>query len=236
MEHTARHIELHAILILLGGVATLFTESLIYLVVCGLVAFGTMWYRRIKHWNSDGVLIGIANTTTLTRLAVLMAAVLCYDCVDPFVFGLIVLAVIIADGLDGYLARKYKLESDFGALFDMETDAFLTAAVSTVIVLYFDFGVIPAVVILFAGYLRYLFVLTLRILRFHDVEKPHMPYAKILAVIYFISLTVPFLLTFPITSDFASWNLGFGTWSLYLGAFCVIVSFAYEFILILRGK
>jgi phosphatidylglycerophosphate synthase len=58
------------------------------------------------------------------------------------------------DGVDGWLARRSRLESPFGARFDMEVDALLTLALSLLV---WRFGKAGAWV-LACGLLRYLFV------------------------------------------------------------------------------
>ncbi len=66
----------------------------------------------------------------------------------------------LADGIDGVLARRYGLVSDFGALFDRETDAMghATACAAAVLVL----GSLP-IWFFPAGFARYFFALGLRI-------------------------------------------------------------------------
>ena len=58
------------------------------------------------------------------------------------------------DGVDGYLARRTRMASAFGARFDMETDALLILALS---LLTWQSGKAGAWILL-AGWLRYLFV------------------------------------------------------------------------------
>ncbi len=64
------------------------------------------------------------------------------------------LATTLLDGVDGYLARRSRMASPFGARFDMETDALLILALS---VLAWQHGKAGAWILL-AGLLRYLFV------------------------------------------------------------------------------
>jgi phosphatidylglycerophosphate synthase len=68
--------------------------------------------------------LGAANAVTLARLAVLVAAALLAPA--PWTYGL----VLLLDGLDGLVARRLGEVSDFGAHFDMETDALLVAVLS----------------------------------------------------------------------------------------------------------
>lgn len=64
------------------------------------------------------------------------------------------LAAMISDGLDGWLARRTRLASDFGARFDMETDALLVLALALLAFATRQAGSF----VLLSGALRYLFV------------------------------------------------------------------------------
>jgi phosphatidylglycerophosphate synthase len=61
---------------------------------------------------------------------------------------------LASDGIDGWLARRHGLASDFGARFDMETDALLVLALALLVM---EAGQATAFVLL-SGALRYLFV------------------------------------------------------------------------------
>src|SRR5207344_2274781 len=64
------------------------------------------------------------------------------------------LAATALDGVDGWLARRTRMASAFGARFDMETDVFLVLALS---VLAWQYGKAGAWVLL-CGLMRYFFV------------------------------------------------------------------------------
>lgn len=64
------------------------------------------------------------------------------------------LLVTLLDGIDGWLARRSRMASDFGARFDMETDALLILVLSTLAWRYDKAGAW----VLLSGLLRYLFV------------------------------------------------------------------------------
>lgn len=70
--------------------------------------------------------IGLCNLVTLARL-VLVCALLAAALEPASVLMIVGVAsvALVMDGLDGWLARKQGLESDFGARFDMEVDAAL---------------------------------------------------------------------------------------------------------------
>jgi phosphatidylglycerophosphate synthase len=64
------------------------------------------------------------------------------------------LAALALDGVDGLLARRFGLESDFGARFDMETDAAIMLGLSFWVLLCAQAGSW----VLVSGALRYMFI------------------------------------------------------------------------------
>jgi phosphatidylglycerophosphate synthase len=82
--------------------------------------------------------LGPANLVTAFRACLVSlfgAAIFCFDdlATDQIVlFGLValVLFTLALDGVDGYLARRYRHESAFGARFDMEIDALMILILS----------------------------------------------------------------------------------------------------------
>jgi len=213
--------ELHAFLISLGGGLSLFYSNLWPLLICGILAFILMWWKRDRINNAPSASLGVANTITLGRLILLIIATVSYQYIDPLLYGIAILLVIIADGFDGYYARKFNEESAFGAVFDMETDAFLAAVLTTLIYMQMDIGIW----LIGAGFLRYIFVIILRVLGLHKEDAPDMKGARLLAVLFFISLLLPFI--FP---------LEFARWGLIVGAVLVYFSFGREFVLIAQKK
>jgi phosphatidylglycerophosphate synthase len=105
---------------------------------------------------------GAANRVTLARLALitLLAALIAEPIDEAVAWGCIVVATSAAllDALDGPLARRGGLASEFGARFDMETDALLVLVLSLLVV---HFGKAGAWIVA-AGLMRYAFVLAAR--------------------------------------------------------------------------
>jgi phosphatidylglycerophosphate synthase len=114
---------------------------------------------------------GAANGVTLVRAAI--TALLCGfgaeallsgnglathhgNSADPWtwVLPLGALGTLVLDGVDGFLARRFQLETSFGARFDMEVDALLILALAMVTLGSGRTGVW----VLAAGLLRYVFV------------------------------------------------------------------------------
>ena len=102
--------------------------------------------------------LGPANQVTLFRLA--LVALLAGFIGEPKAVGIEWLAVaativvVMLDGLDGWLARRSRMASAFGARFDMETDALLILVLS---ILVWQHGKAGAWV-LACGLMRYAFV------------------------------------------------------------------------------
>lgn len=102
-------------------------------------------------------IFGLCNTVTLGRaalVALLFGATMApREAMAWLVFGIGAVALAM-DGIDGWLARRSGLESDFGARFDMETDAALGAVLSLWLLL-LD---ITGIEVLALGFMRYGFV------------------------------------------------------------------------------
>ncbi|MEF7616568.1 CDP-alcohol phosphatidyltransferase family protein [Aquincola sp. MAHUQ-54] len=104
---------------------------------------------------------GAGNRLTLARLAnvVLLAALVGEAPADPrqLAWGIVVAATLgaVLDAADGPLARAAGLASEFGARFDMETDALLTLVLCALLVQFDKVGAW----VLASGLMRYAFVL-----------------------------------------------------------------------------
>ena len=101
---------------------------------------------------------GAANQVTMVRAALvaLLFALVGEDAATLLGWSVVAIATLSAalDGVDGWLARRQRMASAFGARFDMETDALLILALC---MLAWQLGKCGAWVLL-AGLMRYLFV------------------------------------------------------------------------------
>lgn len=113
----------HAALLVLGSAAVAFQGNALPLVALGFASFlALFWRARGRFSGTSG--FGPANAVTLLRLGLVLAL---GGALGPppllhcaFLAGL----TLLLDALDGWLARRARSASFFGALFDMETDAF----------------------------------------------------------------------------------------------------------------
>ena len=127
--------------------------------VCVFVVVFAIVLRGLPN-HSPNLRFGPANRVTLVRLA--LVALLAAGIGEPDVATIAWAAIVIAttaallDALDGSLARAHGIASEFGARFDMETDALMVLVLS-LLVIHFDKA---GMWIIAAGLMRYVFVLT----------------------------------------------------------------------------
>jgi phosphatidylglycerophosphate synthase len=133
-----------------------------------LVVASLTFIFALRHLPSQ--FFGPANRATLARGA--LVALLCSligETTVPWLVALVASAVLVLDGLDGWLARRFGVASDFGARFDMETDAVLLLALAGLAWQYHKAGSW----IMLAGLMRYLFVASSRL--FPPLRRPLPP-------------------------------------------------------------
>ena len=140
---------------------------------------------------------GAANQITTLRaaLAVLVAGLV----VEPSLPALaaaaasVALVVTVLDGIDGWLARRTRMSSEFGARFDMEVDAFLIFVLALLAWRHGKAGWW----ILLAGLLRYLFMLAGRLWAWMD--KPLQPSLRrqTICVVQIVGLIVTLVPSVP---------------------------------------
>jgi phosphatidylglycerophosphate synthase len=136
--------------------------------------------------------VGPANRVTLGRLALLMAlAALSIhpDSLGPGGRWTVVAVgtlIMVLDGVDGWVARRTGSVSDYGARFDMETDAFLMLVLS---VLVWTEGRV-GIWVLLIGAMRYLFVGAAWVLPALRGELFHSMRRKVVCVVQGVALLV----------------------------------------------
>ena len=123
-----------------------------------ILIVGTTLLQARKHPLPDS--FGIANRVTLFRLsltAVLASQIGIAATLRPselwFFVSLAVIALLF-DAVDGWLARRFHIQSTFGAIFDLEVDASFILVLAIIV---FELGKVGPWVLL-VGAMRYLFV------------------------------------------------------------------------------
>jgi phosphatidylglycerophosphate synthase len=119
-----------------------------------LGSFCVLIARARRQWSPAGQ-FGAANTVTTARLSMVIALSVGLHGAPGWLQATLVLGVLGLDGLDGWLARRFRACSAFGAHFDMEVDALLVLTTSAELYLSGRYGAW----VLLAGVLRHAYVL-----------------------------------------------------------------------------
>jgi phosphatidylglycerophosphate synthase len=128
----------------------------------------------------------IANWVTLSRFLIVFLALIYHNSLSTWLFFCLVASVVILDVVDGFLARKYQAESEFGQVFDMESDAFFVTCMG----IYFHKTTDVGVILLLPGALRYIFTLVVWFGPQLNLIEKKREYAAILAGVNFVCLAV----------------------------------------------
>lgn len=159
-------------------------------------------------------LFGPANQVTVFRgaLVALLAGLIGErtDTGSPALATGMAIGVAVLDGADGWLARRSRMASAFGARFDMETDAALIMVLS---VLSWQFGK-AGVWVLASGLLRYLFVAAGMVLPVLRRPLPVSQRRKAIAVVQVVALIIVIAPFVPLPISIAVAAIGLGALSL----------------------
>jgi len=125
------------------------------LAVLATLITTVLWVAGDQH---PYPVIGLANYVTAARAALvaLAASVLGQPTSSEILWALVALTVVASalDGVDGWVARQTAMTSEFGARFDMETDALLILVLSALVWQHDKAGIW----VLLCGLMRYGFV------------------------------------------------------------------------------
>jgi phosphatidylglycerophosphate synthase len=134
--------------------------SLWLVVGTALVTFAALVWSCRAGWRERGR-FGAANALTSARIAGTLALPSIAAAAAPVAVGVWAFTLFALDGVDGWLARRQGLASEFGEYLDKEADAFLLLVLC---MLLYAQGRLGAWIIA-AGLLRYVFVVFLLIAR-----------------------------------------------------------------------
>ncbi len=134
--------------------------------------------------------LGPANLVTTLRVLLLslVAALIGESPTSTVAWGGALLAVVVTalDGVDGWLARRTRFSSEFGARYDMETDALLILVLA---VLAWQHDKAGAWIVL-AGAMRYLFVASGYVWSWMNGELPQSQRRKTVCVVQIVGLII----------------------------------------------
>jgi phosphatidylglycerophosphate synthase len=139
----------HAVLMLGGLGAAALAGAPWPVALLGALSFSALIFRRRERW-------GAPNAVTTFRLVLAAALGTALHGGPRALAASVVGVAFLLDGVDGWLARRLGLSSDFGAHLDMEADAFLVLVVDLEL---WTRGM--GAWILITGALRYAYVLAL---------------------------------------------------------------------------
>jgi phosphatidylglycerophosphate synthase len=156
---------------------------------------------------------GAANYVTLIR-ALLTVSLIVIAARPPasalaWIAGWTAGAIAALDGIDGWLARRSRMSSAFGARFDMETDAALLLVLSVLAWRYDKAGLW----VLLIGLMRYLFVAAGWLMAW--LTRPLTPTrrGRVVAIVQMVTLAVILVVPRPVASTAAAVSLMLLVWS-----------------------
>ncbi len=188
-------------------------------IVAGALSFLYYWvihFDILKRFKPFG---GFANWVTLIRLLLILGSGIWYQHIPDF--GLIVIGVVFfsMDGLDGWMARKFNQKSEFGAYFDLETDA-IYVCVFTIIL--FEKG-LAGFWIIVPGFMRYIYGVLIFMIGKKSDEEISVKYAPQIGALFFMAILSPYILPEKLYHPL-----------LIISSVLLMLSFLYSFVRILR--
>lgn len=169
-----------------------------------VIAYGAGFARiaRIMRRTYPHQRVGAGNLVTLSRAALVAALLGAVTGGQAAGWAVAIVAAIglALDGIDGWLARRAGLVSDFGARFDLEVDA----ALALVLALHVLSGTAVGAEVLVLGSLRYLFVAAGRVAPWLRGDLPFSQRRRVICVVQIAALI--FLVTPLAGDDLAIWT------------------------------
>jgi len=162
------------------------------LLACAAAAsFSILVIKTRGSWTPDGHL-GLANMVTTLRLSMTLALLMGHSHLADAAIALAALSILVLDGVDGYLARRYAAASDFGARYDVEADALFVLALSVILVARDAAG--PWVLV--AGLWRYFYILVGLVVP-RPAEAPRTLFGRVSYVLMLVSFILALLVPAP---------------------------------------
>jgi phosphatidylglycerophosphate synthase len=190
-------------------------------IFAGLFSFLVYWLLNFETLKTYKPFAGYANLTTLLRLMLVIVAGLLYNNLTDINLFIIGLSIFALDGLDGFIARKLNQESEFGAYFDMETDAFYVCIFTIIL---FEKG-LAGYWIIVPGFMRYLNGTIILFLGKKSEEEIRSKIGPLIAGLFFMAILTPFVLSKKYYHPV-----------LIVSSALLVLSFLYSFIRIFRVK
>lgn len=184
----------HAITVISALVLSFLLDNFYVFMSAGTISFFVFILINLKSLKEMKPFGGYANRVTFLRNSLtLILGFLSFHLSDYQIVSCAIV-IILLDGVDGYLARRFKHESLFGVNFDIETDAFYVAMMSLILYNSEFLGfwiIIP-------GFLRYFYVVVLRLSGLYRLKEKRLKFTQVIAVLYFFGLLSPFILPYKV--------------------------------------
>ncbi|MEL6924408.1 MAG: CDP-alcohol phosphatidyltransferase family protein [Bacteroidota bacterium] len=148
----------HSALVILSTALSILFRSHWWLFGMPLISFHFFYAQQRQQRGSWSFYTEPANLVSTFRLVSLMLLFAFHSSLSFRQIAIIATVILVLDGLDGYLARRFNTTSDFGAYLDMETDAYFVMVLSFLCA---KEGLLPWAVI-GLGLLRYIYFLLIR--------------------------------------------------------------------------
>ena len=159
-------------------------------IIAGGISFFYYWAVNFEALKAYKPFAGYANWITLLRLLLIFFTVTGMNQIPDFGIFFIGLTIFVLDGLDGLIARKFKQESEFGAYFDMETDAFFVCIFTIII---YEKG-LAGYWIIIPGFMRYLYGFIIWVTGKKNDEEIKSKIGPLIAGLFFSAVLTPFIL------------------------------------------
>jgi phosphatidylglycerophosphate synthase len=211
----------HCLGMFLVSIVYIFTLSIPVLLFAAIISFGYLWFISWPSLKKPIPGGSYANWITAIRLLGLIAIGLFWNYFTNTQISIILGFLVILDGFDGYLARKFKQESTFGAYYDMETDALFVCIASLILL---QKG-IAGYWILIPAFMRYIYVALIYLLALNEQNDKRTTLGPVIAVVMFIALCISFVL--PQNT---------ATSVLEISSFLLLLSFGYSFLQLFKRK
>ncbi len=181
---------IHSLLILAGFIGFMALGYIQIMVVLAAMSFGLLLFFNGKVFKDLKPLGGYANWVTIFRLALLCTLGFSFHFLNHLNLAIWAIIVLFLDGVDGLVARKMSMTSEFGGQLDGETDAFFVLLMGSIVyqLKIADYW------ILWPGLLRYFFVISCYVFWKKIWPEPVSYFRKTIAVIIMGALISPFLL------------------------------------------
>lgn len=174
----------HAVAMIIATVCSLYWKNLNFLVAFAVVSIPIFIFRNASTLATFKPFGGYANWVTGLRFLMLMSLTLFWSKLPDYTFAIGLILFVCLDGVDGWLARKYKHATTFGMYFDMELDALFVLMMCCYYYLFEEVGLW----ILIPGLLRYVYKVSIDLFPKENFKEKKQRYASTIAGIFFFLL------------------------------------------------